>query len=710
MKKPFTSLLGSLTCRTFTLVFTAFSFFNSSGQTNLTDNGHQDEIRALEKAKKENAKEMEAFEIFTKNFKHPENAAAKTTALPDTSCVATIPVVVHVFHPNGAPAVPLSQIAYAIRDLNITFSGQDADYGTVNAAFSGVKSYTKIRFALAKVDPKGNPTNGVVYYKDKQVGYANSPMWDNEITDIAWDNYKYFNIYVMNDLFGNGVTNNSGFCFYPSSGQSAAGRARMVYNYWYLGQGGASFNNLEFNQTFTHECGHYMNLLHTFELNNCASVGDQCADTPPTAVAGAGCTANQCSALINGENYMDYNATCYKNFTMDQNTRMEAALMHPARITQWQYDNLVATGILNPATTNTCVNASKFFSFSKTQLLEDINNNGAIETPPVIIYACGGAQFASAAQTLVQGTDYTISNLPTGLSTSVVTSADGKTATLTIMGQAAGHGSVNTLSNITFAFTNAAVVGGSVSAITNYSSNLKIKFYDPWGLTCANPIGLIATSSTTWSTFETNGSVAKNYGLKYSAGNLYLENYGRGIITTGAASDNIVFLPAGTLIGPASVWRTGGNTGVLYSPSYTNLDGTNGFVGFRMQIGNDYYYGYMTITVSSTTGATLTEYVYSNKPNEPITAGTNCVNVGIKRSELNGAPIIYPNPSSKVIYIQNIGGKPISHIVMVDVLGRKVLEQMENTSQINIEHLNKGVYQIIITTEGKNYSSKFIKE
>ncbi len=698
------------TFKILTLFFMAFGSFNSSAQTNLTDNGNQDEIRALEKAKKENAKEMEAFELFTKDFKHSKNAAAKAMPLPDTSCIVTIPVVVHVFHPNGATGVPLSQIAYAINDLNITFSGQDVDYGTVNAAFAGIKSYTKIRFALAKIDPNGNATNGIVYYKDKQVGYANSPMWDNEISTIAWDNYKYFNIYVMNDLFGNGVTNNSGFCFYPNSGMTAAGRARMVYNYSYLGFGGSSFNNLEFNQTFTHECGHYLNLLHTFEGTNCSAAGDLCADTPPTAVAGAGCNATQCTALINGENYMDYNASCYKNFTMDQNTRMEAALMHPARITQWQYDNLVATGILNPASTNSCVNASPFFSFSKTQLFEDILNNGAIATPPIIIYACGGAQFASTAQTLVQGTDYTISNLPMGLTTSIVTSGNGKTATLTLIGQAAFHATVNTVSNMNFAFTNAAVVGGSVTAITNYSTTLKIKFYDPWGLTCVNALSISATPSATLATFQTIGNVPKNYGLKFSAGNFYLENYGRGIITTAANSDNIVFLPAGTLIGPASVWRTGGNSGVLYSSSHNVLDGTTGFVGFRMQIGNDYYYGYMTIQVSSTSGVTLIEYVYSNKPNEPVTAGTNCLNVGISKNEAINMPVIYPNPSSHIIHIKNMDTKTISQLVIIDVIGRKVLEQKENTSEIHIEHLNKGMYLLQITSEGKTYSSKFIKE
>ena len=48
--------------------------------------------------------------------------------------------------------------------------------------------------------------------------------------------------------------------------------------------------------------------------------------------------------------------------------------------------------------------------------------------------------------------------------------------------------------------------------------------------------------------------------------------------------------------------------------------------------------------------------------------------------------------------------------LVLDVLGRKVLEQKENITQINIQFLEKGLYQLILSSEGKNYSSKFIKE
>ncbi|MBK7310666.1 MAG: T9SS type A sorting domain-containing protein [Sphingobacteriaceae bacterium] len=71
--------------------------------------------------------------------------------------------------------------------------------------------------------------------------------------------------------------------------------------------------------------------------------------------------------------------------------------------------------------------------------------------------------------------------------------------------------------------------------------------------------------------------------------------------------------------------------------------------------------------------------------------------------------LIYPNPSSNILNLKITDGKSIESYSIMDILGRKVLEQKENSTQINIEGLNKGIYQLI-TSEGKSYTSKFIKE
>ena len=46
----------------------------------------------------------------------------------------------------------------------------------------------------------------------------------------AWDNHKYMNVYIMNDLYGDGVTNNSGVSWYPDIEMTDENLARVVYN------------------------------------------------------------------------------------------------------------------------------------------------------------------------------------------------------------------------------------------------------------------------------------------------------------------------------------------------------------------------------------------------------------------------------------------------------------------------------------------------
>lgn len=641
------------------------------------DKGLNAEISQLASYARDHAAEVQALQLFTDNY-----AARKTTGLPDTTCVVTIPIVMHVFHPNGSAGVPMSQINYAINDLNVTFAGADVDYTTVNSSFAGVKSYTKFRWKLAQTDPKGNPTTGVIYYKDKQSGFGNGTGYDHEIRSCAWDNTKYFNIYVMNDLYCDGVTNNSGVCWYPNSTMTDSQTARMVYNYVYLGSGGSSYGDLEFNETFTHEAGHYMNLIHTFDGTSCGGPGDYCADTPPTDVSAAGCSATKCSALINGENYMDYNTTCYKNFTMDQNTRMEAAAMHAARFSLWQYDNLVATGVLSPTSTNACVTATKFFAYSKTILNEDDNNDGSIEAPPVKIYACAGVQFAKTGATLTAGTDYTLINVPAGLTAAIATAADGKSATLTLSGNATAHAWANSVSNMTLTFKDAAITGGGASAITNYTKTFTINFKDPWTYTCDAP-NLTTTSTSTWNKLELSGPIPRFYGLQYNAGKYLLENYGRAITTTGSSSDNVIFLPSGTNIGPSTTWRAGGMQGVLYDPTYTALDGQTGYVGFRMQAGNDYYYGWMKISVSSSAGVTLLEYQYCNRPNTAVVAGSVCgVPLAQETMKVQREVTVYPNPTTGVVYFSGVGAGDI--VQLYDMAGRILMSTDNITDGVDM--------------------------
>jgi len=71
---------------------------------------------------------------------------------------------------------------------------------------------------------------------------------------------------------------------------------------------------------------------------------------------------------------------------------------------------------------------------------------------------------------------------------------------------------------------------------------------------------------------------------------------------------------------------------------------------------------------------------------------------------------IYPNPVKTVLNIQTPKNSSIDKISVVDLLGKKVLEQTQNTNQINVEHLAKGIYIIEIFSGEEKFSSKFVKE
>ncbi|MDN5201950.1 M43 family zinc metalloprotease [Fulvivirgaceae bacterium BMA10] len=265
-----------------------------------------------------------------------------------------IPTVVHVFGTNFA-GWPVNDniIQTALEEVNKDFKGLNTDFNDVVPAFAPLRATMDLEFRLATIDPNGNPTTGIIYHPDVGCGLGNA-AFDTRISDHAWDNYKYCNVYISLDLHCEGSFN-SGVAWLPDVSMSNANTARVVYNGRYLW--GNDLDS-EFQATLTHEFGHWLGLHHTFR-GNCSDTDfafgggserpDAASwdDTPATLSNTSGCSnAERCAGAgqVNVSNYMDY-SDCRRMYTAGQVQVMTWHLEnHPGRQVLWQESNLIATG------------------------------------------------------------------------------------------------------------------------------------------------------------------------------------------------------------------------------------------------------------------------------------------------------------------------------------------------------------------------------
>lgn len=248
-----------------------------------------------------------------------------------------IPVVVHVIHTGGSENISDLQIQSQIEVLN-------EDYGKLvgtNGDGNGVD--TKVRFCLAKKDPNGNCTNGIVRVYST---LANHQTYERPLLKELsfWDNARYMNIYVVKSITGGTL----GYSSFPGGPPDEDG---IVVRHNYFGNVGTASSSL--GRTTTHEAGHWFGLYHTFNGGCGTDVcndGDFVCDTPPVASANFGCpNINSCSNEFPDvqdqvANYLDYtNDPCKSMFTAGQRDRIQAT-MNNIRTDIWTQSNLLSTG------------------------------------------------------------------------------------------------------------------------------------------------------------------------------------------------------------------------------------------------------------------------------------------------------------------------------------------------------------------------------
>jgi PKD repeat protein len=423
------------------------------------------------------------------NQKAQQNVAGKTAAT-----VYTVPVVFHILHMGGAENVSDATVMSALNQVNSDFAKLGADANTVAAPFANLYVDSEIKLVLAKKDPNGNCTSGIIHRYDTRTDWSQGNISTNYI-GLTWDPTKYLNVIVVKQIIPTGTVTGGGiivgYTYKPGTWPTGALQDAIIYNYGFL----TGLNN---QRSLTHEVGHWFNLPHTFGNTNNPGVScgdDAIADTPPTKGNFSSCpsslSGNTChsSGTHNVENIMDY-SSCPKNFTQGQTTVMRTSLESTisGRSNLWSATNHVFTNINSTAE---CAPIAEFLSTTNSYTvcsggsltLRDYSYNGSITS-----YSwSGNANFANSTASLTSATFLTPGTATVSLTVANATGSSVKTRTIIVLDGTPGANppyfesfeanplptgwSIQNLNagSVTWAHTNAAAYDGANSYFINGS-------------------------------------------------------------------------------------------------------------------------------------------------------------------------------------------------------------------------------------------------
>jgi PKD repeat protein len=84
--------------------------------------------------------------------------------------------------------------------------------------------------------------------------------------------------------------------------------------------------------------------------------------------------------------------------------------------------------------------------------------------------------------------------------------------------------------------------------------------------------------------------------------------------------------------------------------------------------------------------------------------------LNIENPENNDANLlIYPNPTNATLNIQLGNDLTINSLKIYDIFGKQIIEETENTNQVDIRNLSNGIYIVEVESEGIVFRKKIIK-
>ncbi|MGM0478221.1 MAG: zinc-dependent metalloprotease [Bacteroidota bacterium] len=264
----------------------------------------------------------------------------------------TIPVVFHIIHAGGPENISDEQVEDCIRIMNEDYQKLNADANQVQSEFASIVADSEIEFKLAKKDPQGNCTNGITRTFSNVTfgGDGNDRISAVQGEHGNWPGDEYMNVFVAENIGGA-----AGYTYTPNNwiGADMGNGIHVLQNY--VGSIGTSSPGT--SRTMTHEAGHWLNLSHLWGGSNSPGLSSNCNDDDgvndtPNTIGWESCNlqGTTCDAQKdNVENFLEY-SYCSKMFTLDQKSRMHAALNSSTggRNNIHSASNLNATGVNEP--------------------------------------------------------------------------------------------------------------------------------------------------------------------------------------------------------------------------------------------------------------------------------------------------------------------------------------------------------------------------
>lgn len=572
--------------------------------------------------------------------------------------VYNIPVVIHIVH-NGDCVGTGENITDAQAISQITVMNQDyrrmtATRGGANT--TGLAVDSEINFILAKRDPSGNPTTGIVRhqitpYSNSVADGSGGPDWETNAdvetmkTNTIWDPTKYLNMWTIRpgglSLQNGGLDGLLGYAQFPdatglgglATNGGAANTDGVVAGFDAMGtddlDDGTFILNPTYNlgRTMTHEVGHWLGLRHiwgdnsTCPATNTALNKDYCADTPAANDANYDCnlSANSCPSTPGNDqvqNYMDYtNDACMDTFTADQKARMQTIMAGAAR-----------RSTLNASNGATAPSAGIYFNKGGNNCLTVVEGTNCSYTDVNYALSVIKAPTANAVVTFnVNGASTATNNLDFQIMTPTVTFATGSTASQNLTIRYFNDGMSEASENVVIGMTVNANGGDGAIIAGADTSLLTVSILD-------NDVAPTTSGSTTFfsETFDPAPSLLT--GIKDLNGDTY--NWGVGA-TTNSIGFNSNFAFSRSWISPSTALSP---DNILYSPATFTVPAT-GTSTLSFGIGTtqnapyhqEHYSVYLT-TVNPSTFTTATLNAQTPVVNNAVLAAgaqRNTINVNV---------------------------------------------------------------------------------